>query len=123
LTKTGLCGDEQADLTVHGGTDKALHHYAADHYQVWQAIFPDIAERFVPGGFGENLSTTGIDEETLCIGDVIRIGEAVVQITQGRQPCWKLSAHIGRDDMAARFQKSGRTGWYYRILQEGFIEA
>lgn len=122
VTKTGICGDEQADLSVHGGPEKALHHYAADHYQFWKEEIPGGADKFAPGGFGENLSTTGLTEELLCIGDIIRIGGAVVQVSQGRQPCWKLSAHVGREDMAARFQKSGRTGWYYRVLQEGFIQ-
>lgn len=123
LTKTGLREDEQADLVHHGGFEKALHHYAADHYPFWAQEMPDLDDRFVPGGFGENITTIGLTEAHLCIGDVLHIGEAVVQITQGRQPCWKLSAHIERKDMAARFQKSGRTGWYYRVLQEGFIEA
>ena len=84
---------------------------------------PDFGEKFVPGAVGENISTLGLTEETLCVGDVLRIGEAIVQVAQGRQPCWKLSAHIGRKDMAARFQKSGRTGWYYRVLREGFIQS
>ncbi|MBP7240403.1 MOSC domain-containing protein [Amaricoccus sp.] len=123
LTETGICGDEQADPAHHGGPEKAVHHYAADHYPFWEREMPDVAARFVPGGVGENVSTRGLTEEMLCIGDVIRIGEAVVQVTQGRQPCWKLSAHVGRADMAARFQKSGRTGWYYRVLREGFIAA
>lgn len=122
LTRTGLDGDEQADLTVHGGLEKALHHYAADHYPFWKGEMPDAAEKLEPGGFGENISSTGLTEQMLCIGDQIRIGGAIVEISQGRQPCWKLSAHIGREDMAARFQKSGLTGWYYRVVEEGFIE-
>ena len=122
LTKVGLRGDEQADLSVHGGPEKALHHYAADHYPFWTGKMPDSIEKFAPGGFGENVSTLGLTEEELCIGDVLHLGEAIVQISQGRQPCWKLSAHVERDDMAAQFQKSRRTGWYYRVLQEGYIE-
>lgn len=123
LTRTGLSGDEQADLAVHGGPEKAVHHFAADHYPFWRKQMPEVREKFHAGGFGENLSATGLVENDLCIGDVIGIGGAIVQVTQGRQPCWKLSAHIGRQDMAMRFQKSGLTGWYYRVLQEGFIEA
>ena len=123
LTRTGIEGDEQADPSVHGGLEKALHHYAADHYRFWKEAMPDIGDKLVPGGFGENLSSAGLTEEDLCIGDVIGMGEAIVQITQGRQPCWKLSAHVGREDMAPRFQKSGFTGWYYRVLQEGYIRA
>lgn len=123
LTTTGLRGDEQADLTVHGGREKALHHYPSEHYAFWAGQMPELAAKFVPGGFGENLATTGLTEDVLCIGDVLQIGEATVQVTQGRQPCWKLSAHMGREDMAAQFQKSGRTGWYYRVLEEGTVRA
>jgi MOSC domain-containing protein YiiM len=123
LTRTGILGDEQADPVHHGGLEKALHHYAADHYPFWNREMSELGAKFVPGGFGENISTLGLTEDLLCIGDIIRIGEAMVQVTQGRQPCWKLSAHVGRKDMAARFQKSGRTGWYYRVLREGFIQA
>ncbi|MBL6432131.1 MAG: MOSC domain-containing protein [Alphaproteobacteria bacterium] len=116
----GLLVDAQADRTVHGGAEKALHHYAADHYAAW------IAEGYLPGGtrpaaFGENLSTLRVTEEQVCIGDVFRLGTARVQISQGRQPCWKLNAHRGRDDMAAAFQKTGRTGWYYRVLEPGLV--
>lgn len=123
LTRTGVRGDEQADLVYHGGLEKALHHYAADHYPFWTQEMPALTPKFVPGGFGENISTLGLTEKMLCLGDIIRIGDAVVQVTQGRQPCWKLSAFVGRKDMAARFQKLGRTGWYYRVLREGFIQA
>lgn len=121
LTFTGIRGDEQADPTVHGGTEKALHHYASENYAFWRREMPDRSALFKAGGFGENVSTRGLDEDNVCVGDVFRIGGAVVQVTQGRQPCWKLSAHIGREDMAARFQKSGLTGWYYRVLEEGFL--
>jgi MOSC domain-containing protein YiiM len=122
LTLTGLVGDEQADLAVHGGPEKAMHHYAADNYAFWKKQLPQKAGCFVAGGFGENISASGLTEKDICIGDVFRIGGAVVQVTQGRQPCWKLSAHISLVDMAARFQKSGLTGWYYRVIEEGFIE-
>jgi MOSC domain-containing protein YiiM len=121
LSATGLVGDEQADLAVHGGPEKAMHHYAVDNYAFWKDELPEKAMHFVAGGFGENLSSNGMTEKDICIGDVFRIGGAVVQVTQGRQPCWKLSAHVGLGDMAARFQKSGLTGWYYRVIEEGFI--
>jgi MOSC domain-containing protein YiiM len=123
LTTTGLAGDEQADLAVHGGPEKAMHHYAADNYAFWRELLPQKAAHFAAGGFGENLSSRGLAEKDICIGDVFRIGGAVVQVSQGRQPCWKLSHHVGLPDMAARFQKSGLTGWYYRVVEEGFIEA
>ena len=87
----GLLVDAQADRTVHGGAEKALHHYAADHYAAWiaEGYLPDGA---VPAAFGENLSTLGVTEEQVCIGDVFRLGTARVQVSQGRQPCWKLNA-------------------------------
>ena len=92
LTKTGFKTDQQADLKVHGGLEKAVHHYAADHYSAWRQEVDDEPDIFKPGGFGENISTIGMTENTLCIGDVFRMGTALVQISQGRQPCWKLNA-------------------------------
>jgi len=122
LNMTGFEEDSQADLAVHGGVEKALHHYAAEHYDFWKLEFPELSERFQPGGFGENISTTGITEHDLCIGDIIKLGNSLVQISQGRQPCWKLNAHTGNDKLAYRFQKTGRTGWYYRVLEPGTVE-
>lgn len=121
LTPTGLVGDQQADLSVHGGPDKALHHYAADHYPAWRTELD--RDDLGPGDFGENLSTTGLVEDTLCIGDTLAMGGAVVQISQGRQPCWKLNLHSAEPRMAALFQQTGRTGWYYRVLEPGMIGA
>ncbi|MBD8891392.1 MOSC domain-containing protein [Roseibium litorale] len=121
LTFTGLENDQQADLSVHGGPGKALHHYAADHMSHWQALFPDKADLFRPGCFGENISTQGLHEDNLCLGDVLTMGTATVQVCQGRQPCWKLNLHTGIPAMAPSFQKSGRTGWYYRVLEEGEV--
>ena len=121
LSHTGLVTDEQADLVAHGGADKALHHYPADHYAAWQdeAMIP---VGTVPAAFGENISTLGLTEQNVHIGDSFRLGSAVVQISQGRQPCWKLSTHTEQPTMAYRFHKTGRTGWYYRVLQEGTFE-
>ncbi len=121
LSHTGFERDRQADLSVHGGADKALHHYAGDHYSHWQSELsrPDL----VPGSFGENISTHGLVETDVFIGDVFRLGEALVQISQGRQPCWKLNAHTGEERMAYNFQKTGRTGWYYRVLENGEVQA
>lgn len=120
VSSTGFDRDRQADLSVHGGADKAIHHYAGDHYSAWQQELnrPDL----VPGSFGENISTRGLVETEVCIGDIFRLGEALVQISQGRQPCWKLNAHTGEDRMAYHFQKSGRTGWYYRVLETGEVQ-
>lgn len=123
ILRTGLAGDCQADLRHHGGPEKALHHYPRDHYAAWIEEDPELARALThPGAFGENLSTFGIDENAICIGDVCAAGSALIQVSQGRQPCWKLNLRFGRKDMALRVQKSGRTGWYYRVLREGVIE-
>lgn len=123
LGAEGLEGDEQADRAVHGGPEKALHHYPADHYAAWVEAWPEHAAIFVAGGFGENVSTTGLTEVDLCLGDRLRLGRALVEVCQGRQPCWKLSAHTGIGEMAACLQKSGRTGWYYRVIEPGEVAA
>ncbi|MEM1075589.1 MAG: MOSC domain-containing protein [Pseudomonadota bacterium] len=122
LSFTGLSNDAQADLDAHGGFEKALHHYPADHYADWQSELGENV-RFRPGGFGENLSTNSLTETRVCIGDVFRIGSACLQISQGRQPCWKLAEHTKLERMAFLVRKSLRTGWYYRVLEEGEIAA
>lgn len=119
IAATGLVGDAQADLKVHGGPEKALHHYPREHYSVWQS---EIGPHWLleqGGAFGENLSTVGCTEAEICIGDILRLGSALLQVSQGRQPCWKLNARFGRNDMAYAVQKTGRTGWYYRVLEPG----
>jgi len=122
LIETGFLSDKQADLSVHGGPDKAVHHYPADHYSVWQAKKFESSFAFRPGGFGENISTAGIVENDVCLGDIFELGTARVQISQGRQPCWKLNMHTRVPEMAALLQKSGKTGWYYRVLQQGEVK-
>lgn len=119
ICKTGLAGDAQADLAHHGGPEKALHHYPFDHYGAWRADIGAAAPLDAPGAFGENLSTLGWTEDDVCIGDVLRFGKALLQVSQGRQPCWKLNRRFGVSDMALRVQRSGRSGWYYRVLEEG----
>jgi len=118
----GLAGDEQGDKRRHGGLDKAVHHYPAEHYPFWRAQLPDVATRhWYPGAFGENLSTTGLTESDICIGDVFQVGNVRLQVSQARQPCWKLNLRFETPDMAKRVQDSGRTGWYYRVLEPGRI--
>jgi MOSC domain-containing protein YiiM len=121
LTRLGLAGDDQADRRHHGGLDKALHHYPAQHYAAWRDELPERASLFEPGGFGENLSTLGLDEENVCLGDIFRLGSATIQVSQGRQPCWKLNLRFAVPDMARRVQEQGRAGWYYRVLEEGEV--
>jgi MOSC domain-containing protein YiiM len=117
----GFPSDEQADRTVHGGPEKAVHHYPAGHYAWWRSRFPGHEQALAPGSFGENIVADGLDEESVCLGDRIRLGEALVEICQGRQPCWKLVAHTGIAAMAIEMQKSGRTGWYYRVIEPGMV--
>lgn len=121
LSPEGLEGDEQADRRVHGGVEKAVHHYPFDHYTVWRTELGPLPPLLTPGGFGENISTTGLTETTVAVGDIFRLGSAVLQVSQGRQPCWKLNRRFGVPDMARRVQQTGRTGWYYRVLQPGTV--
>jgi MOSC domain-containing protein YiiM len=119
----GLEGDEQGDRRVHGGPDKAIHHYPRDHYATWREEVGAHPLLQTPGAFGENISTRGITEADLCLGDRLRLGTALVEVSQGRQPCWKLSDRFGVADMARRVQDSGRSGWYYRVLEPGTVQA
>ncbi|MBA3666738.1 MAG: MOSC domain-containing protein [Sphingomonas sp.] len=119
----GVEGDEQADLTVHGGRDKAIHHYPRDHYPGWQASIGPHPKFDAPGAFGENISTTGWTETEVCIGDRLRLGSALVEVSEGRQPCWKQAHHLGRPGIVAAMVKSGRSGWYYRVIEEGAVAA
>ncbi|SKB29267.1 MOSC domain-containing protein [Sphingopyxis flava] len=117
----GIEGDEQADLSVHGGPDKAIHHYPRDHYPFWCEQLGDHALLAAPGAFGENISTSGLTEEIVCIGDRFRLGSALVEISQGRQPCWKLGHRFGVASVPATVVSSGRCGWYYRVIEEGAV--
>ncbi|MGN7735395.1 MOSC domain-containing protein [Ensifer sp. 22564] len=123
LSETGLSGDVQGDPIRHGGTEKAVHHYPFDHYSAWSEDLSSHPLLASPGAFGENISTTGLTEETVAIGDVFEIGTAIVEVSQGRQPCWKLNERFGRPAMAREVQSSGRTGWYYRVLRAGVVTA
>lgn len=119
----GVDGDEQGEKIIHGGPEKAVLHYAADHYETWKRELPERAPYFAPGGFGENLVAYGLDETNMCIGDVVRLGGAVLQVAQPRQPCFKLNHRFHEPSMSRRAQETGRTGWYYRVLQVGDVKA
>lgn len=121
LTLAGFTLDAQGDLAVHGGSQKALHHYPYDHYATWAAEIGAHALLSKPGAFGENLSTTGLCETDVAIGDVFRLGSAVIEVSQGRQPCWKLNERFSMKTMAREVQRTGRTGWYYRVLVTGSV--
>jgi MOSC domain-containing protein YiiM len=116
-----LEGDRQADLSVHGGEDKAVYGYPAEHYDHWRQELPDMA---LPWGmFGENLTVEGMLEAEINIGDRFRIGTVELMVTQPRLPCYKLGLKFGRVDMIKRFLASRRTGFYFKVMQEGEIEA
>lgn len=119
----GLIGDQQADLTVHGGTEKAVYGYAGDHYRRWLAEYPEHADVLVPGGFGENLTIDGLVEDDVFVGDVHRIGSALLQVCQPRQPCFKLALHFRDNRLPKAMVKTGRAGWYYRVLETGQLGA
>lgn len=119
----GLAGDEQGDRQFHGGRDKAIHLYASEHYPRWREQLGEHPLLQQAGAFGENLATTGVDEWKLCLGDRLQVGQAVLEITQGRQPCWKLNDRFGVTDMARRLQDTLMTGWYCRVLRPGELAA
>lgn len=121
LGPLGLVGDQQAEKVIHGGPDRALCHYPREHYTYWAERFPEQAERFNSPAFGENLSTEGLTEHNVFIGDIFRWGDALIQVTQPRSPCFKLNFHFAIPDMASQMQESGRTGWLYRVIAEGEV--
>lgn len=120
LDALGLRGDEQADRRVHGGVDKALHYFPAEHYRSLAAEDPGL--RLAVGDFGENLSGLGLLEQDVCLGDVFALGPCRVQLSQGRQPCWKLNVRFGQPGMARWVEQSGCTGWYFRVLMPGWLQ-
>ena len=126
LRQSGFEGDRVADPTVHGGVDKAVHFYPAEHYPKWIAYFA--AHRLDPhpllnsaGAFGENISASGLTEEKVSIGDRFRMGRALVEIAQGRQPCWKIDHHFGMHGLTGAVISTGRCGFYFRVIEEGKV--
>ncbi len=116
----GLDGDGQADLESHGGLDKAINAYPSEHYQYW---LDELGLACEPGAFGENFSSDGMIEAEVCVGDIYRVGELVVQVSQPRQPCWKIARRWGVKKLALFVQQTGKTGWYYRVLKEAQVSA
>jgi MOSC domain-containing protein YiiM len=121
VRRDNLDGDRQADLTVHGGPNKAVYGYASEHYPYWRKQYPQMELSW--GIFGENLTTEGVSEASLHIGDTVRVGSAALRVVQPRQPCYKLQIRFGRDDIIQRFLVSGRSGFYFSIVEEGEVEA
>lgn len=119
LRKLNLDGDRQADLSVHGGSEKAVYAYPSEHYEFWKSEFPEMN---LPWGmFGENFTTEGMFEGDLNIGAKYKVGSATVMVTQPRMPCYKLGIKFGRGDILRRFLQSGRTGFYFSVLEEGEV--
>jgi MOSC domain-containing protein YiiM len=121
VRKHSLAGDQQADLSVHGGPAKAVYAYPSEHYPYWKSELPDMELPY--GMFGENLTTEGLLESEVRIGDRFRIGSAEVMVTQPRMPCLKLGIKFGRPDILKRFLRSGRSGFYLSIVREGEVGA
>jgi MOSC domain-containing protein YiiM len=116
----GLAGDAVANTKVHGGVDQALLMYAASHYPVWES---ELGRTMSPGAFGENLTVDGLDEASVCIGDVLAVGPVRLEVSQPRQPCATLARRHQIRDMIAIVRENGRSGWYLRVLAEGTLEA
>jgi MOSC domain-containing protein YiiM len=121
VSKMNVIGDGQADTINHGGVDKAVFAFAAEHYPYFKK---KLQKEFLPyGAFGENLTVENQSEKTICIGDTVEIGEVILQVSQPRKPCWKLARRWQVKDLALQLQQTGFTGWYYRVLQEGSIKS
>jgi MOSC domain-containing protein YiiM len=121
MRQLDLDGDRQADLSVHGGPYKAVYAYPSEHYEFWKKELPEMDLPW--GQFGENLTTEGLNENDTHIGDVLRVGQATVQVTQPRVPCLKLAAKFQRDDILKRVLQSGRSGFYFAVIEEGLVAA
>ncbi len=116
-----LDGDQQADLTVHGGVNKAVYAYPSEHYGYWRTELPGVDLAW--GMFGENFTAEGLLEDAVCIGDRFRVGETEVMVTEPRMPCYKLGIKFGRADIIKRFLASRRTGFYFAVVREGMVAA
>ncbi|MFO1443617.1 MOSC domain-containing protein [Bacillus sp. Bva_UNVM-123] len=118
LSTLNFEGDGQADLVHHGGRDKAVCVYPAEYYPFWEN---ELQKTLEYGAFGENITTRGLLESDVNIGDIFKLGDAVVQVTQPRQPCYKLSVKYGKLDLPQKVQETGYTGFYFRVLEEGVV--
>ncbi|CAN0556505.1 unnamed protein product, partial [Ectocarpus sp. 8 AP-2014] len=119
----GLDGNQVGDPLHHGGRDKAIHLYPVEHYTFWQEKYPDVRVLDQAGAFGENFSCSGLSEDQLCLGDVFRVGEALIECSHARQPCWKLNHRFGKRDVLKTVVKTAKSGSYFRVLEEGRVQA
>jgi MOSC domain-containing protein YiiM len=121
VTSLGILGDEQADLRVHGGPDKAVYGYGSSHYLAWRREHPQHRHLLVPGGLGENLAIENMTEADLCVGDIHAIGTTRIQVCQPRQPCFKFALRFNDNALPKAMVSNGRSGWYYRVIASGVI--
>lgn len=119
--RLGIEGDVQVDKRYHGGPDKALHQFSIGSYGRIIDQFPALADKATPGSIGENLSVAGMDEYSVCIGDIYRLGKVLVQVSEPRQPCWKINAKYGVEQLTEYIDQKGMAGWYYRVLEAGEV--
>jgi MOSC domain-containing protein YiiM len=119
----GIVGDEHGDPRIHGGPEKAVHHYAAQNYERIALEFRQCAEALIPGRLGENISAFGLSERNVHIGDIFQVGTALLQVSQPRSPCWKINHRFGVERMSMHIAQERITGWYYRVVRPGIMEA
>jgi MOSC domain-containing protein YiiM len=122
VTKLGLVGDEHCDRQVHGGPEKAVHQFAEESYAKLALQYPTLATQLISGSIGENISAGVLTEDNVHLGDVYRIGNTVLQVSQPRSPCWKINERYGVEDMSMFIAEQHITGWYYRVIEPGSIE-
>ena len=123
ITTLGLEGDEQADPKHHGGPHMAVHHYPRDHHDFWRAHIGEHELLGDKGAFGSNLSVHGLVDDEVKLGDRFMLGSAVLEVSQPRMPCWKIEHRFGQKGMVAKIVKHGKSGWYYRVIEEGTAQA
>lgn len=123
ITQLGLDGDEQANAKNHGGPHMAVHHYPFDHHAFWREQIGDHLLLDDAGAFGSNMSVTGLTENDVKLGDCFQLGSAVLEVSQPRMPCWKIEHRFGQTGMVAKIIKTGKSGWYYRVITEGTAQA
>lgn len=123
VLREGLAPDEQADRRVHGGPDMALHLYPLDHHDWWRGEIGDHPALTEPGCFGSNLAVSGLTEDMVHIGDRFMLGTALIEVSQPRQPCWKIEHRFGAKGMVTRIVETERCGWYFRVIETGEVAA
>jgi MOSC domain-containing protein YiiM len=122
ITHAAFGDDEVANKKHHGGPQRVIHQYAAEHYTFWSERFPESAEHFIPSSYGENLSTLGMTEENVHIGDIYRLGSALVQVSEPRRPCGTLNLRYRENSYLKELEKTNKFGWMYRVLEEGKVQ-